>query len=657
MGSGDPMFGRKLRLVALATSAVGVLALVGCSAGEPAASAPPPSDHQSASSTPELMGAPPPPSATAAPDGLLGGPTASASSQAQAQAKADAVRPLPAPTHNSRLRTWRRPDGTLVTAMRPIPNPKHHAAPARPHRVHATVQTQGSVAPSKPVAKPVAVAAVKPVTPKAVSPAPAPVKAVQPAQPAAPLAKPPVVAATPPKAPAAPAKPPTKLEQLQAAVASTATNGAVLATGESLGKGQPGQVTLSLPATLGDMIKTEAAKLGLGKAAKKTSAYAELEGKGYEITPNGRQTAVVKPGEPTTFAWQVKPGPDAQGQLKSEFGVEMTGAKEPQGFSLGEISKRVAALPQTASKGMDKLDLGALNGSISLPGLGPTPIKTLLGAALVLLALIILVGVSRSVAASRRKAESQRKYRTLTDYGRNEMEFDTPAASTHVSHVNPFLAAAGGAAAGGAAASAVAHHDDHHDHGHDHDDHHGHDDHGHGHDDHGHDAHGHDDHGHGADLHAHAHPEPHAPAEHVSYVNPMVAATTASHDDHHGHDAAHGHDDHAHGHGEQGHGEQGHDAHDAHAHGHDDHAHGHDHADPHAQAEHTVHVTPASHAEDHGQGHGDAHGHGHGHDGHDDHGHDAHGHGGHGHDDHGHHEDPGHGHHDTPKKELEHAHH
>lgn len=566
MGSGDPMFGRKLRLVALATSAVGVLALVGCSAGEPAASAPPPSDHQSTSSTPELMGAPPPPSATEAPDGLLGGPTASASSQAQAQAKADAVRPLPAPTHNSRLRTWRRPDGTLVTAMRPIPNPKHHAAPVRPHRVHATVQTQAPVAPSsKPVAKPAVVAAVKPVTPKTVAPAPAPVKAVQPAQPAAPLAKPPVVAAVPPKAPAAPAKPPTKLEQLQAAVAPAATNGAVLATGESLGKGQPGQVTLSLPATLGDMIKKEAAKLGLGKAAKKTSAYAELEGEGYEITPNGRQTAVVKPGEPTTFAWQVKPGPDAKGQLKSEFGVEMTGAKEPQGFSLGEISKRVAALPAQAKKGLDKLDLGALNGKVSLPGVGPTSIKTVLGAALVLLALIILVAVSRSAAAARRKAERQRKYRTLTDYGRNEMEFDAPPASTHVSHVNPFMAAAGGAAAGAVAASALSHHDDHQDHAHGHETPaHSHDDHG-----HGHDAHSHDDHN-GHDLHAGAHPEPHAPAEHVSYVNPMVAATTASHHDDHGDAHDHGHDNH-----------QGHDGHADHAQAHDDHAHGHDHHDAH----------------------------------------------------------------------------
>ena len=636
MGSGDPMFVRNVRLAALATSATGVLLLAGCSAGDQGSAPPPRSDYHADNSAPELMGAPPPPSASQAPDGLLGGPPGQAQSQAHADAGVTSAPLPPPPPHNSHLKTWRRPDGTLVTAMRPIANPKgssrveyhpeyHAAAPA--HRVHATlpaapVAHPAPVPAAKPAPKPAVVAQAKPapaapmakpVAPKTVAAPPAPLKAVEPAKPATPLAKPPVVAAAKPEAPA---KPATKLEKLQAAVAPEATNGAVLAAGESLSKGQPGQVTLSLPATLGDLIKKEAAKLGLTKAAKKTSAYAELSGEGYEVTPNGRQTAVVKAGEPTTFAWQVKPGPEAKGQLKSEFGLELNGGKAPQGFSLGEISKRVAALPEKVKKGFGNFDMGALNGSLSLPGVGAVPIKTALGVALVLLALIILIGVSRSAAASRRRAERQRKYRTLTDYGRNEMEFEqeqqAPAAahvsaSDHGSYVNPFLAAAGGAVAGAAVATAVSHHDDHgHDnHGHGHDAH-GHDDHAHGHDDH---AHGHDDHHadhghaahdghHGHDLHAEAHPEPHAPAEHVSYVNPMVAAASAqpvSHDDH-GHDA-HGHDDHGH-----------------EAHGHDA-AHGHD-------------------------GHGADHGHG-----------EAHGHDAHGHDDH--HGDHGH---DAHAKELEHAH-
>jgi hypothetical protein len=58
------------------------------------------------------MGAPPAAEATPA-DGLLGGPPPSAASA-----------PVPVTTTNPNLRTWRRPDGTLVTAMAPIANPK-----------------------------------------------------------------------------------------------------------------------------------------------------------------------------------------------------------------------------------------------------------------------------------------------------------------------------------------------------------------------------------------------------------------------------------------------------------------------------------------------------------------------------------------------------
>ena len=525
MGSGDPMFGRNVRLAALATSAAGVLLLVGCSAGDQANAPPPRSDYYADSTTPDLMGAPPPPpSASQVPDGLLGGPAAVGDTSARARADAGVTsRPLPPPpARNSHLKTWRRPDGTLVTAMRPIPNPKgsHRVATAKPHRVYATAPAyHPPITHHAAVAKPVVVANVKPVTPKTVSPTPAPIKAAQPIKPTTPLTKPPVVAAAKPVAPPVASKPATKLEKLQAVVAPEATNGAVLAAGESLAKNQPGQVTLSLPTTLGDLIKSEAAKLGLTKAAKKTSAYAQLEGEGYEVTPNGRQTAVVKPGEPTTFAWQVKPGPDAKGQLKSQFGIELNGAKQPQGFALGEISKRVAALPAKAKKGFGDLDLGGLNGKVALPGLGDTSLKTILGAALVLLALIILVGVSRNAAASRRRAERQRKYRTMADYGRNEMEFERPE-SANVSYVNPFIAAAGGAAAGAAAMHAYDNHKAGEDHG----------DQGHGHDA-SHGAPAHDDHqGHGHDLHAEAHPEPHAPAEHVSYVNPFATSD-------HGHDA------------------------------------------------------------------------------------------------------------------------
>ena len=575
MGSGDPMLHKQVRLTALAGCAVSVLIIAGCGAREPV-EAPPATTGPGygAASTPELMGAPPSADSTPA-DGLLGGPSS---------APTAATAPTPVTSSsNSRLTTWRRADGTLVTAMAPIPNPKataHRSVRYAP-RANAAPVRRAHAAPA-PVAHPVAkpapkpVAAVKPLPvakpapkPVAVAPAPAPLKPVVAPKPVAPLAKPPVVApvaAAPavakPPVKAEPAKPLSKLQKLQAAVAPEATKGAVLASGESLTQGKEGQVTLSLPATLGDLIKKEAAKLGLTKAAKKTSAYADLQGEGYEITPNGRQTAVVKDGEPATFAWQVKPTPDAKGQLKTEFGVELNGTKPAQGFSLGSIAKQVAPIQEVVkekTKGF-KFAIPSLGKyeTVDLPGVGKVPGKSILGGALVLLALLILVAISRNASATKAKAERRRKFRTLTDYGRNEMEFDAPK-SAEVNYVNPMVAAAGGALAGAAVASAVSHHDDH-----------GHDAHGqvaeehapfdapH---DHGHDAHGgHDDH-------------------HVAPTTGAEALPVSGHDHADAHAADHGHDDH--GHEAPGHDDHGHDAHAEPGH-HDDHAH-----DAHKELEHT----------------------------------------------------------------------
>ncbi len=480
MGSGDPMLQVKFRTAALASSAVLALALTGCGAREPAdtpptaASEPAPAPAQK----PELLGAAPseaPPS-----EGLLGGPVAQ-------------PQPVAVTSSDSRIKTWRRADGTLVTAMRPIANPRGsgkvetrpHAKPqatAKPHHARTTVAAArpALVAVAKPAPKP-AVVAAKPAPKPAVvaakpAPKPAPVVAKAPPppvqvakpevlKPAAPPAKPTVVAKAPVVAPVAtPAavKLPPKVEKLQAAVAPAATSGAVLATAESLKTGKEGQVTLSLPATLGDLIKEQAAKFGLGKPAKKVSAYADLEGQGYEITPNGRQTATVKPGEPTTFAWQVKPTPDAKGQLTTQFGASLDGGKAPQPFSLGVITKQVAAVPEKVEAAAKGFKLPAfLDQQVEVPGIGKVPGKSLLGAGLLLLALIIIVAISRNAAKAKAQAERRRKFRTLTDYGRNEAEFDTPKAQD-VAYVNPMVAAAGGAVAGAAAVAAFNHHEEAH---------------------------------------------------------------------------------------------------------------------------------------------------------------------------------------------------
>jgi predicted small lipoprotein YifL len=471
-GIGDPMLHTKSRLAALAGCAASVLILAGCGAREPvevppAAPASIAPDYE-ASQAPESMGAP---SAEAAPaDGLLGGPS---------DAPPAAVDPA---SSREGLKTWRRADGTLVTAMAPIadPEPQPESQPRSqpasepqgamlyaPDAVAAPAPRRSARPTPRPTAAPPAVKAVaKPApvrspvarsapTPAVVAPLPAPVKPLVAAKPDAPLVRAPT---SPAPTKAAPAKPLTKLQQLQAALAPEATRGAVLAAGVSLGQGQEGQVTLSLPATLGDRIRSEAAKLGLGKAASKTSAYADLRGDGYEVTPNGRQTAVVGPGQQATFAWQVKPTPAAKGQLKTEFGVELDGTRPAQGFTLGSITRQVAPIPagiKAKAEGVKLAmpDLGRFE-TIDVPGLGKMPGKSVLGGALMLLALLILVLIARNASAAGGRTDRRRQRPPPMDLGRDGPASEAPRTASAPS-ANPTAAAAGGALAGAAATSAV----------------------------------------------------------------------------------------------------------------------------------------------------------------------------------------------------------
>jgi hypothetical protein len=558
--------------------------------------------------------------------------------------------------------------------MRPIANPED-MTPEERRRVYGNRYAPRAVAAAPRRARHASSGYGAPaVRPAATRPAPAPVLKPAPkpvaTAPLKPVAPAPVIAAAPvAAAPVAPKLNPT--QQLQAAVSPAINRGASLSVPADLKAGKEANVVLSLPGDLLAMVQDQAAKLGLGKAARKVSAYANLQGQGYEISPPGQQTAPVAAGKPTTFTWSVKPTAAEKAPLKADYGLELNGAKPKTAFSVGSVEEFVAA-PVEAAKDAAKgfkfpsLSLKALAfpwvPEPTLPGVGKVARENVVGGALALLALILLVVLARGASANRARAERRRKFRTMQDYGVNEPEHDAHHTS---SYVNPMIAAAAGTAGGYALAS------------HGHDDHgHGHDDHGHGHDDHGHghDSHGHDDHAAGHDDHGHGHGHDDHGAHHTSH-------DAHGHDDHghgHGHDdhgQGHGHDDHAAGHDDHGHGHDshGHDdhgahhtaaavtshGHDGHGHGHDDHGHGHDdhghgheapgHGDGHEHddhghgpAQHIAH-TPVSGHDDHGHGHDD-HAHGHGHDDH-----------GHGHDSHGHDDHHGHGH-DEHHKEPEHAH-
>lgn len=581
-----------VRLAACAASGAAFLALTGCGGAAPddGYAGPPPSSYDRPATPPTLMGSAP---AKPAADGLAGGPRGAAPAAAAAGSTAPRFQ----------LITRRKPDGTLQISMRPIANPEDMSPAERrqvygnryaPRAVAAKPRRTWRAAPAAPKAavKPVVTARAAPAP--AVKPAPKSVAAV-PLKPAAPA---PVIAAAPvaPVAPAAPKLNPT--QQLQAAVSPAINRGASLSVPADLKAGKEADVVLSLPGDLLAMVQEQAAKLGLGKAARKVNAYANLQGQGYEISPPGQQTAPVAAGKPTSFTWKVKPTAAEKSPLKADYGLELNGAKPQTAFSVGSVEEFVAApveAAKDAARGF-KFDLSWLKALAPswvpepvVPGVGKVAREKVVGALLALLALILLIVVANGASASRARNERRRKFRTMQDYGVNEPEHD----AHNTAYVNPMLAAA----AGGAGGYALASHG-HDDAGHGNDDHgHGNDGHGQGHDDHatGHDGHGHGDHGHGHDGHGAGH---------------TAALTSQGHDDH--------------GHGQDDHGQ------DDHGHGHDDHGDG---AQPHGPAQHIAN-TPVSGHDDHGHGHDDD---------------------GHGNDDHGHGHDDQHGH-DDHHKEPEHAH-
>ena len=388
--------------------------------------------------------------------------------------------------------------------MRPIPNPedmsaaeraavygpRRAAAPARayaePRPARRTQPRRREAAssyapppmiraePVRPAARPAPVA--KAPAPKAAAPKAAAAKAPVPAAKPVPMAKAPAPAAPKPAAPKAPAvaankpvpTPPAaaaaqkpsaaqgKLGQLQTAVGGAVARGAALTVGPEIAQGKPGQVSLSLPASLLDTLKAEAAKLGLTREARKAEVKATLSGDGYAVTPNGQQTAALKAGEAVRFDWQVAPGAQAKGPLTADVDAVLTGRAKPQTLSLASIQSAVAvaadaAKPKSGFKfptlpdfgknlpnfGKDLPNLGN-NKSAEAPGAppeadaagdttGPQPLlrdrtlpvvgkvsgRTQGAALLVVLAVVILSAVSSNMSKRRRLAERRRRYRTF----------------------------------------------------------------------------------------------------------------------------------------------------------------------------------------------------------------------------------------------------
>ncbi|MFY8141595.1 MAG: stalk-specific protein X, partial [Caulobacter sp.] len=483
--------------------------MTGCGGGQPddGYAGPPPAAYDRGSSAPVLMGSTPsaPPARPAADAGLAGGLS---SGMAPIPNPADLTRAervryyghkydhLPEPKGRKAtdasaspaypLIVRRRADGSLEVSMRPIANPEDMSAAER-RRVYGNRYAprptvgwsprrlwSGDAAP-KPAAK-VAAAPAKPVAvkpaPKPVAATPAkPVVAAPAPKPVAPLATAPVVAAASiAPAAAAPAPKLTPGEQLSADVRPEVMKGAVLTVPEGLAKGEESKVSLALPANLMDVIKREAAKLGLGGAAKKAEVSASLTGEGYEITPDGAQTQALKAGEAARFDWNVKPGAGDKAPLKATVDGTLTGDKTAQTTSsLASIEQAVAPVVEDAKAAAKGFKFPALSlkslaipgmKPVTLPGIGTVQSEKLVAAGLALLALLLVIAMARNASAARGRSERRRKFRTMQDSGHLEPDQEPAHAPVSQPYVNPMIAAAGGAMVGAAVAHAA--HDDHH---------------------------------------------------------------------------------------------------------------------------------------------------------------------------------------------------
>jgi hypothetical protein len=393
------MYARVSNLAAATALSLVLAALAGCSGPEPDnAPPPPPPPVEAYERAPvDLAGAPPPGPSQ---DGLAGGPAEAA----------------PAPA---------------VVSMAPIPNPED-LPPAERHRIYGPAYDgdQGGLReddfPARRAAQPYADARLRPapIEPSPARPAvvaKAPPKPVVRPAPAKPI--PPVVTAA-----AKPLDP--KLEKLQTALAPQISAGATLTLGAPLARRLEGPVVLALPQTLFDGIRQEAAKLGLGRAARAGEITATLSGQGYEITPNGPQIARLKSGEAASFQWQVKPGAGDLGPLRAQIEAVLRGQRTPMTFPLGTITK-AAPIPEAAPGGFD---LGKLNLGVVVPGLGRMRPETLIGGGLLLLALLLLIAIARNASEAEARARlRRRKARELAEAAAERPVAARPAVKSKAS--------------------------------------------------------------------------------------------------------------------------------------------------------------------------------------------------------------------------------
>lgn len=327
---------------AAATALAVVLASVaGCSAPEPQNAPPPPPPPQAYERSPaDLAGGPPP--APRDQEALAGGPVYGA----------------PAPP---------------VTTMAPIANPED-LSPSERRRIYGDKYDAPRGAERR--------AAHRARADRAAPSVSAPAKSKTPAAAPSPTGAPPAVAS------AAPTALDPKLAVLQTALAAQVTTASVLTVDPNLAQGVRGPVTLILPQNLFDLIRAEAAKLGLGREVRSSEVTATLSGSGYEITPGGPQTATVKPGEAPVFRWQVGPGAGQPGALKADVEASLSGQGKTRTLPLLSLKGPAPAPPAAPAR--------------------PVRWETLVGGGLVLIAILLMAALARNASETKNRARVRR---------------------------------------------------------------------------------------------------------------------------------------------------------------------------------------------------------------------------------------------------------
>lgn len=275
--------------------------------------------------------------------------TTAANTEAPASSGSDALMgaPEPAPTASAPAPVAEAPPpaetpwpSSGVLAMSPIPNPPE--GPPSAGRVHGRYYAYDDHAAGSEGPAPDVVSVPETMT--------EPGRAAKGAQPK-------TAAAGAPGASARPATPSPVANPagLQTALAAALLRGAVFKAPDRFPVGKAVEVSLVVPASFFDALKTSAETDGLADAATTAALSARLVGRAFTVNRVGAQSLPLAAGRDSTFRWTVTALSDAAGPLKANVSVALLG----EGARTLDLGTVTAPAPQSGSSGLHVLG-GAL---------------------------------------------------------------------------------------------------------------------------------------------------------------------------------------------------------------------------------------------------------------------------------------------------------